>query len=122
MGSYKDFRRAMNGSGTIAIFQAKNCLGMSDRPELVVNISQNTQQHPFELRAETKQSYSRCNPSSAKNQSVSAIKPVGRRLGSEPHRDVLSAAARKAAAAKADVGAVLRAQQRAIRAGAPVPV
>jgi hypothetical protein len=35
------FRRAMNGSDAIAIFLAKNWLGMTDQPQLVVNLQQN---------------------------------------------------------------------------------
>jgi len=35
------FRRAMNGSDAIAIFLAKNWLGMTDRPDVVVNVQQN---------------------------------------------------------------------------------
>jgi hypothetical protein len=35
------FRRAMNGSDAIAIFLAKNWLGMTDHPEIVVNVQQN---------------------------------------------------------------------------------
>jgi hypothetical protein len=35
------FRRAMKGSDAIAIFLAKNWLGMTDRPDVVVNVQQN---------------------------------------------------------------------------------
>lgn len=35
------YRRAMNGSDAIAIFLAKNWLGMTDRPDIVLNVQQN---------------------------------------------------------------------------------
>jgi hypothetical protein len=35
------YRRAMKGSDAIAIFLAKNWLGMTDRPDVVVNVQQN---------------------------------------------------------------------------------
>src|SRR6476661_7408762 len=35
------FRRSTNGSDAIAIFLAKNWLGMTDHPEIVVNVQQN---------------------------------------------------------------------------------
>jgi hypothetical protein len=35
------YRRAMNGSDAALIFCAKNWLGMTDRPDVVVNVQQN---------------------------------------------------------------------------------
>jgi hypothetical protein len=51
------FRRAMKGSDAIAIFLAKNWLGMTDRPDVVVNVQQNA--IGAEIPAERLQHYGR---------------------------------------------------------------